>query len=117
MATAGAIAGSATAIATGGGHDTAAASAVGGGSSIAVALGSGDTASALGAQDGSADAGAAGTDQSANAQAVGGGSAALATVDDGVGEVGATSDLGGWADASTSSGEWTVSINGGTLVS
>jgi len=31
--------------------------------------------------------------------------------------IGATSALGGWSDACTSGGAWTVSINGGMLVS
>jgi len=121
MATAGSVLGTAEAFAVGGDNSNAAASAVGGGESTALADGTGDSAAALGVAGGSAEAGAVGTNQDADATAVGAGSTAVADQEVGPGLVSlgvtATSALGGWSDASTSGGVWTVSINGGTLVS
>jgi len=118
MATAGSVLGDAVAFAVGGDNNNAAASAVGGGASGAVADGTGNSAAALGVAGGSTDANAAGTNVDADATAVGAGSTAEAVDITGVADlVGATSNLGGWSDASTSGGTWTVSINGATLVS
>ncbi|HXQ19019.1 MAG TPA: hypothetical protein VN781_05270, partial [Acidimicrobiales bacterium] len=117
MATAGSALGLAVAFAVGGDNSNAAASAVGGGSSIALADGTGDSAAALGIAGGVTVATAVGTDVNADATAVGAGSTATAVDVLGVSLIGATSGLGGWSDASTSGGAWTVSINGGTLVS
>jgi len=117
MATAGSALGAADAFAVGGDNTNAAASAVGGGVGLALADGTGDSAAALGVAGGSAGADATGTDVNADATAVGAGSVASATDVLGVSVIGATSALGGWSDASTSGGAWTVSINGATLVS
>ncbi|HXQ19969.1 MAG TPA: hypothetical protein VN781_10140 [Acidimicrobiales bacterium] len=117
MATAGSVAGPAEAFAVGGDNNTAAASAVGGGAGAALADGTGNSAAALGVAGGTTTAQAVGTDVNADATAVGAGSTATAVDVAGVSLVGATSALGGWSDASTSGGAWTVSINGGTLVS
>jgi len=122
MATSGSIAGYAVAVASGGDNNNAAASAVGGGISIADAIGDGNSASALGVAGGSASALADGTNQNADATADGAGSSATAVQDpEGLvpflPPVMAASTLGGWSDASTSGGTWTVSINGATLVS
>jgi len=117
MATAGSVAGEADAFAEDGNGNDAAASAVGGGASAALADGNGNDAAALGVAGGSADAIAEGTNQSADATAVGAGSTGGALASGGSSIVLATSGLGGWSDASTSGGVWTVSINGGTLVS
>ncbi|HXQ19021.1 MAG TPA: hypothetical protein VN781_05280 [Acidimicrobiales bacterium] len=117
MATAGSALGAADAFAVGGDNSNAAASAVGGGLSVALADGTGDSAAALGVAGGSAIATAAGTAEDADATAVGAGSSATAQDILGVSVIGAASGLGGWSDASTSGGVWTVSINGATLVS
>jgi len=117
MATSGSVAGGAFAYAVGGDGNNAAASAVGGGVSIATAFGDGNTAAALGVAGGSAISTAIGTNENADATAVGAGSVAGAADVLGVSVIGAASGLGGWSDASTSGGGWTVSINGATLVS
>jgi len=117
MASAGSVAGGAFAFAVAGDNNTAAASAVGGGTSVAVAYGTGNSAAALGVAGGSVTANAVGTDVNADGTAVGAGSTATASDIFGTSVIGATSGLGGWSDASTSGGAWTVSINGATLVS
>jgi len=117
MATSGSVLGGAFAYAIGGDGNNAAASAVGGGVSTATAFGDGNTASALGVAGGSTAADAVGTNENADATAVGAGSAAIAVDIGGASAVSAVSGLGGWSDASTSGGTWTVSINGATLVS
>jgi len=117
MASAGSALGGAFAFAVGGDNNTAAASAVGGGVSVAAADGTGDSAAALGVAGGSTTALAVGTNVNADATAVGAGATATATDLSGTSVLGAASGLGGWSDASTSGGAWTVSINGATLVS